>query len=102
MLPFTRQLLVDQHSHTHVSEILLLPHGIAWRQNNVSVAESIVFRAEANQAAFAASFFAFGGGATVAFRFALETPLKAAQHLICACRTRSRPSALILPRLLVF
>jgi len=33
-------------------------------------AESIVFRAEANQAAFAAFFFVLGSGATVAFMFA--------------------------------
>jgi hypothetical protein len=50
------------------------------------VSESNVFRAEANQAAFAAFFFAFGSGAIVAFMFALEAPFNAAQRLICACR----------------
>jgi len=64
-------------------------------------AESIVFRAEANQAAFAVFFFALGSGATVAFMFALVA-FNAAQRLICACRMRSRASALILRRLLVF
>jgi len=64
-------------------------------------AESIVFRAEANQAAFAAFVFVLGSGATVAFMFALVA-FNAAQRLICACRMRSRASALILRRLLVF
>jgi hypothetical protein len=66
------------------------------------VAKSIVFCAEADQAAFATLFFAFGSGATVAFEFALEAPFNAARRLICACRMRSRPSALILRRFLVF
>ena len=55
-----------------------------------------------NQAAFAVFFFAFGSGATVAFMFALEAPFNAAHRLICACRMRSRPSALILRRFLIF
>jgi hypothetical protein len=71
-------LPVDQHSYTYLSGILLVPPGIAWRQNSVSVAGSIVFRTGAYQATFAAFFFAFGSGATVAFRFALETPFNAA------------------------
>jgi hypothetical protein len=37
-----------------------------------------------HQAAFAAFFFAFGSGATVAFRFALEASFNAAQRLIYA------------------
>jgi hypothetical protein len=36
------------------------------------------------------------------FLFALDAPLNAAQHLICACRMRSRASALILRRFLAF
>jgi hypothetical protein len=41
-------------------------------------------------------------GETVAFMFAFESPFNAAHRLICACRTRSRPSALILRRFLAF
>ena len=37
-----------------------------------------------HQAAFAAFFFAFGSGAIVAFKFALEASFTAAQRLICA------------------
>jgi len=58
--------------------------------------------AEANQAALVAIFFfALGIGVTVAFMFALEA-FNAAHRLICACRMRSRASALILRRFLVF
>jgi hypothetical protein len=59
-------------------------------------------RTEANQAAFAAFFFAFGSGATVAFMFALEAPFNAPSRLICACLMRSLASAFILRRFLVF
>jgi hypothetical protein len=54
-----------------------------------------------NQAAFAAFFFALGSGATVAFIFALNA-FNAVHRLICACRMRSHPSALILRRFLAF
>jgi hypothetical protein len=66
------------------------------------VAESIVFCAERNQAAFAVFVFAFGSAATVAFIFALEVPFNASHRLICAWRIRSRASALILRRFLAF
>jgi hypothetical protein len=56
----------------------------------------------AHQAAFAAFFFPLGSCATVSFLFALDAPFKAAHRLICACRMRSRPSALILLRYLAF
>jgi hypothetical protein len=65
-------------------------------------AESIVFRAERNQAAYAAYFIALGSCPTVSFMFALDALLKAARRLICACRMRPRPSALILLRFLAF
>jgi hypothetical protein len=51
-----------------------------------------------NQAAF---FFPLGSGATLAFRFDLGA-FNAAHRLICACRMRPRPSALILRRILAF
>jgi hypothetical protein len=57
---------------------------------------------ESHQAALLAFFFPLVSDATVAFMFALEVPLNAAQRLICPCRMRSRPSALILRRFLVF
>jgi hypothetical protein len=56
----------------------------------------------AHQAAFAACFFALGSCATVSFMFALDALFKVAHRLICACRMRSRPSALILLRYLAF
>jgi len=65
------------------------------------VAESIAFRAERNQAAFAVFFLAFGRGATVVFMFALDV-FNAAHRLFSACRIRSRASALIVRRFLVF
>jgi len=49
------------------------------------VAESIVFRAERNQAAFAVLFLAFGCAATMAFLFALDV-FNAAHRLFSACR----------------
>jgi hypothetical protein len=65
-------------------------------------AESIVFRAERNQTVLAVYLLTFGSRATVAFIFALEAPFNVAHRLICACRMRSRPSALILWRFLDF
>lgn len=53
---------------------------------------------------FAAFFFALGSGATAAFRFAfgIAAFFAAAQRLICACRMRSRASALSIRRFLTF
>jgi hypothetical protein len=77
-----------------------VPREIAEQQNVALVAESIAFRAKANQAAFAGFFLALGNSVTVVFMFALEA-FNAPHRLICACRMRSRPSALILQRFLV-
>jgi hypothetical protein len=65
------------------------------------VADSIVFRPKRNQADFAVFFLTFGRGATAAFMFVLDV-FNAAHRLICACRIRSRTSALILRRFLAF
>ena len=56
----------------------------------------------AHQAAFAVFFFALGSRATVSFMFAMDALIKAAHRLICACRMRCRPSALMLRRFLAF
>jgi hypothetical protein len=56
----------------------------------------------AHQAAFAVFLFALGSCPNVSFMFALDALFEAAHRLICACRMRSRPSALILRRFLAF
>jgi hypothetical protein len=60
---------------------MLVPSQNCLTTERCIVAKSIIFRAEANQAAF---FLAFGNEAIVTFMFALEAPFTAAQRLICA------------------